>query len=140
MARLNGAWFPSVADLNQSGAFNYMACGSYLTTMADDASLKVAPGGSEDCMNFVFFSHSGRPIAVGQWGAGNESPPRSASSIATYGYTVDVGGGGYGDPAPSGTFGTDGNVSLWNAYPQGSWIVNRGGGTMYHSIQTIRGA
>ena len=110
--------------------------GSHLVQLLSDK----ANGGDEDGMLFVVYSHTGRPVAMGMWAAGNESPPRSASSIANYGYTFDVGDGGYGDAAPGGTFGTDGNITLWNAYPQGSYIINRGGGTMYHSFIVVKGS
>ena len=139
MAFLKSASLPSVASLSGTN-LQFLGCGSQKTTTTDDSSLKVANGGDEDGMLFVVYSHTGRPVAMGMWAAGNESPPRSASSIANYGYTFDVGDGGYGDAAPGGTFGTDGNITLWNAYPQGSYIVNRCGGTLYHSVMQLRGS
>ena len=139
MAFLKGAWLPSPASLGGSN-LQYLGLGSQNVTLADNASVKVANGGAEDGMLCFFFSYSGRPISMGMWGAGNESPVRRVSSFATYGFTVQSGVGGYGEAAPSGTYGTDGNVMLWNGYPQGSWIVNRCGGTLYHSIFQLRGS
>ena len=96
MAFLKSASLPSVASLGGSN-LQYLGVGSQQVTTTDDSSLKVANGGDEDGMLFVVYSHTGRPVAMGMWAAGNESPPRSASSIANYGYTFDVGDGGYGE-------------------------------------------
>ena len=93
MAFLKSASLPSVASLSGTN-LGWLGCGSQKVTTADDSSLKVANGGDEDGMLFVCYCHSGRPVAVGMWAAGNESPPQSASSIANHGFSFDVGDGG----------------------------------------------
>jgi hypothetical protein len=119
--------------------------GSYFRTdevnMADDTSYKFANAGNNQGALFNIFSYSGnsRPGQVVLAHIGTESDSDMAfaaigGQTATWSGNVQAVAGAYQASAPSGTGGTDGYVTIWAAYPQGAYVINRLGVTMYFKV------
>ena len=116
-------------------------------TIADETAYRFCNAGQNLAVIWQFFGSvgAGRPQAVWIGGFGLETVSNCTGASYTSGANwaandIRMIEGAYNASSPTYQSGTDGYITFWVNYPQGGWLINRSGSTIYYGwIATCQG-